>query len=121
MGLLEWGRIQDCVRLVRIYVNFEQFATIHHPLSPQLMTSFIEVFAALINLIGFVILSSVILGVIACVTMKLMLDFTLGCVAILFNLHRFFCTLVLLMSIKGVFLYLLSIRNGVAVELIPEA
>jgi len=73
MGMLLWGRIQDCVRLVRIYVNFEQFATMHHPLSPQLMTSFIEVFAALVNLIGFIILSFVILGVIACVTMKLML------------------------------------------------
>jgi hypothetical protein len=57
---------------------FEQFAKMHHPLSPQLCTdkimmSLIDLLVAWINLIGYVILAFVILilGVIACVILKL--------------------------------------------------
>eukprot|EP00984_Skeletonema_dohrnii_P015615 scaffold6776_cov99-Skeletonema_dohrnii-CCMP3373.AAC.12 len=57
-NLMKWGRIQDNVPVFMTHVNFEQFAKLHHPISPQLTRSFIEVFAALINIIGFVVLAS---------------------------------------------------------------
>jgi len=89
-NLMKWGRIQDNVPVFMTHVNFEQFAKLHHPLSPQLTRSFIEVFAALINIIGFVVLASVMNGVIFCVILKLILDLSLGIVAIVFNLRGLF-------------------------------
>jgi len=89
-NLMKWGRIQDNVPVFMTHVNFGQFAKLHHPLSPQLTRSFIEVFAALINIIGFVVLASVMNGVIFCVILKLVLDLSLGIVAIVFNLRGLF-------------------------------
>jgi hypothetical protein len=112
--VLEWGRFQNYVRVVMIYVS-------RSPRSPQLKKSFIEVFAALVTLIGFVVLASVVLGVIACIILKLILDLSLGCVELFAesllssssssdfvnNLRGFFfvcSSLVLLVSFKGVYL-----------------
>ena len=89
-NLMKWGRIQDNVPVFMTHVNFEQFAKLYHPLSPQLTRSFIEVFAALINIIGFVVLASVMNGVIFCVILKLILDLSLGIAAIMLNLRGLF-------------------------------
>ena len=45
--VLEWFRI-----IFPLLVNFGQFIKMHHPLSPLLLRNFIEVFAALANLIA---------------------------------------------------------------------
>ena len=83
--VLEWFRI-----MFPLLVNFGQFIKIHHPLSPLLLRSFIEVFAALATLIGFVGLASVMISIISCVILKLMLDLVLRIVSMMFHLRSFF-------------------------------
>ena len=73
--------------------NFGEFTKKHHPLSPHLLRSFIEVFAALVNLIGFVILATVMIGIIFSIILKLLLDLCLGIVSMVFNLRSFFVLL----------------------------
>ena len=68
-------------RIMLLLFNFGEFTKMHHPLSPHLLRSFIEVFAALVNLIGFVILAAVMIGIILCVILKLLLDLCLGIVS----------------------------------------
>ena len=58
-------------RIMLLLFNFGEFTKMHHPLSPHLLRSFIEVFAALVNLIGFVILATVMIGIILCVILVL--------------------------------------------------
>ncbi len=81
--VLKWGRI------MLLFFNFGEFTKMHHPLSPHLLRSFIEVFAALVNLIGFVILATVMIGIIFSIVLKLILDLCLGIVSMVFNLRCF--------------------------------
>ena len=77
-------------RIMLLLFNFGEFTKMHHPLSPHLLRSFIEVFAALVNLIGFVILATVMIGIIFSIILKLILDLCLGIVSMVFNLKGFF-------------------------------
>ena len=80
-------------RIMLLLFNFGEFTKMHHPLSPHLLRSFIEVFAALVNLIGFVILATVMIGIIFSIILKLLLDLCLGIVSMVFNLRSFFVLL----------------------------
>ena len=74
-------------RIMLLLFTLGEFTKMHHPLSPHLLRSFIEVFAALVNLVGFVILATVMIGIILCVILKLLLDLCLGIVSMMFNLR----------------------------------
>ena len=95
--VLKWGRI------MLLLFNFGEFTKMHHPLSPHLLRSFIEVFSALVNLIGFVILATVMIGIIFSIILKLILDLCLGIVSMVFNLRGF-----LVLRLRGINLHFLG-------------